>query len=194
MDTELILKNVSRFITLTDEERDYFVSIMRPRTYRKRQYVVQAGDVCKYENFVTKGCLRSYFVDDNGFEHILQFAIEDWWIGDMASFITQTPAMLNVEAVEDTELIQILKADLDALFDKYPKFDRFYRELIQKSMVTQQKRILSNISLTAEQRYLAFRSQYAFLEQRLPQNYIASYLGITPEFLSKIRKKIATHS
>lgn len=194
MDTQLILKNVSRFITLTDEERDYFVSIMRPRTYRKRQYVVQAGDVCKYENFVTKGCLRSYFVDDNGFEHILQFAIEDWWIGDMASFITQTPAMLNVEAVEDTELIQILKVDLNALFDKYPKFDRFYRELIQKSMITQQKRILSNISLTAEQRYLAFRSQYAFLEQRLPQNYIASYLGITPEFLSKIRKKIATHS
>lgn len=192
MDTQLILKNVSRFITLTDEERDYFVSIMRPRTYRKRQYVVQAGDVCKYENFVTKGCLRSYFVDDNGFEHILQFAIEDWWIGDMASFITQTPAMLNVEAVEDTELIQILKIDLDTLFDKYPKFDRFYRELIQKSMVTQQKRILSNISLTAEQRYIAFRSQYAFLEQRLPQNYIASYLGITPEFLSKIRKKIAT--
>lgn len=192
MDTQLILKNVSRFITLTDEERDYFVSIMRPRTYRKRQYVVQAGDVCKYENFVTKGCLRSYFVDDNGFEHILQFAIEDWWIGDIASFITQTPAMLNVEAVEDTELIQILKIDLDTLFDKYPKFDRFYRELIQKSMVTQQKRILSNISLTAEQRYIAFRSQYAFLEQRLPQNYIASYLGITPEFLSKIRKKIAT--
>lgn len=184
----MILSNIAKHIKLEKKEIEYFTSLLLHKKIRKRQYLLQAGDVCKYEHFVIKGCLRAYYVDENGFDYIVQFAIEDWWTGDMASFLTQSPATLNIDALEDSEVLMIEKKDIDQLFVKVPKFERFFRILMQNAFVAQQQRILLNLSKTADERYLLFRQKYPLLEKRLPQHQIAAYLGITPEFLSKIRK------
>jgi CRP-like cAMP-binding protein len=185
---ELILKNVSRHIQLTSEEADYFTSILKPRTVRKRQYLLQAGDVFRFECFVTTGCLRTYQVDEKGQEHIVQFAPEDWWTGDMYSFLTGQPATKHIDALEDSAVLLIEKSKLEELYLKIPKFDRFFRLLLQNAFITMERRIGENMTLTAEERYNRFMERYPNLEQRLPQRHIASYLGITPESLSRIRR------
>ena len=187
---DLILKNVGRHIALTPEETIYFTSILKPRALRKRQYLLQAGDVSRHECFVNKGCLRTYLVDDKGQEHNVQFAIEDWWIGDMYSFLSGLPALYNIEAIEDSELLLIEKNKLDKLYTEIPKFDRFFRILLQNAFVNMQKRISENMSLTAEERYTSFVQRYPKFEQRLSLKQIASYLGITPESLSRIRRQL----
>jgi CRP-like cAMP-binding protein len=185
---ERILANVSRHIQLTPEEVTYFTSIIKSRTVRKRQYLLQAGDVNRFEIFVNAGCLRSYEVDDKGQEHIVQFAPEDWWTGDMYSFLTGEPATKNIDALEDTEVLLIEKSHLEALYVQVPKFDRFYRLLLQRAYITLERRISENLTLSAEERYNRFIERYPNLEQRLTQRHIASYLGITPESLSRIRR------
>lgn len=186
---ELILKNISRHINLTKEEEDYFKSILKHRALRKRQYLLQAGDVCRYENYIIKGCLRAYTVDNKGEEHIAMFGMEDWWISDLYSFLTETPATQHIDALEDSEVFSIEKKDLENLYKEVPKFDRLMRILLQNAFVTNQNRILASISQTAEEQYLAFIQKYPSLEQRVPQHQIASYLGITPETISRIRKQ-----
>jgi len=186
---DLILKNVSRHIHLSSEEEMYFLSILRHRSLRKRQFLLQAGDVCQYESFVIKGILRAYTVDKNGEEHIAMFAMEDWWISDLYSFLTGTPATQHIEALEECEVLQIEKNDLDKLYIEIPKFNRFMRILLQNAFVSNQQRILASISQTAEEQYQTFIKKFAALEQRVPQHQIASYLGITPETISRIRKK-----
>jgi CRP-like cAMP-binding protein len=185
---ERILANVSRHIQLTPEEVNYFTSIIKSRTVRKRQYLLQAGDVNRFEIFVNAGCLRSYEVDDKGQEHIVQFAPEDWWTGDMYSFLTGEPATKNIDALEDTEVLLIEKSHLEELYVQVPKFDRFYRLLLQRAYTTLERRISENLTLSAEERYNRFIERYPNLEQRLTQRQIASYLGITPESLSRIRR------
>lgn len=192
MSFDPILRHISRHIQLTADEQDYFTAILKSKKVRRKQYVVQQGDVCRYENYVVSGSLRAYFADVSGFEHVVQFAVEDWWISDLASFITQTPASLNVDALENCELLQIHKADMEELYRHVPKFERFFRIMMQNAFAAQQQRILSNLSLAAEGRYLQFISSYPTFEMRFPQTQIASYLGITPEFLSKIRRQIRT--
>ncbi|MFN7116633.1 MAG: Crp/Fnr family transcriptional regulator [Saprospiraceae bacterium] len=188
---ERILHNISRFIELNEAEKHYFFSILKPRTYRRRQYLLQAGDVCKYETYIIQGCVRVYYVDDNGFEHNIMFGIEDWWISDFHSLLTQTPAQLNIEALEATEVYHIDKNSMDALFMEVPKFERYFRIMLQNAFISHQQRILQTISLPAEERYRLFVEKYPQFEQRIPQKQIAQYLGITPEFLSKIRAKAA---
>jgi CRP-like cAMP-binding protein len=194
MDFKLLLANISRHIQLDTQEVEYLQSVVQFRKLRRRQYLVQAGDVCKFETFVAKGCLRAYYVDKDGNDHILQFASEDWWISDLHSFLTQTPALLNVDALEDSELFQFDKPGLEKLYQTVPKLERYFRIMLQNAFIAHQQRILQNISLTADERYLLFRQKFPSLEQRVPQHQIASYLGITPEFLSKIRKKLASGS
>jgi CRP-like cAMP-binding protein len=188
---DLILKNIARFIQLTPEEADRFTAILKPRTLRKRQYLVQEGDVFRYECFVNKGCLRTYNIDKNGQEHMVQFAFEDWWTGDMYSFLSGQPALYHVEALEDSELFMIEKSQLEQLYIDVPKFERFFRILLQNAFVSLQRRISENMSLTAEERYLHFIERYPRFEQRLTLKQIASYLGITPESLSRIRRQMA---
>jgi len=194
MEFDLLLHNIARHIQLDTEEIAYLKSSAQSRKLKRRQYLVQAGDVCKYESFVVQGCLRAYYVDDDGNDHILQFASEDWWISDMHSFLTQTPAWLNVDALEDCELIQFDKESLGKLYQTIPKLERYFRIMLQNAFIAHQQRILQNISQHAEERYLLFRQKFPSLEQRVPQHQIASYLGITPEFLSKIRKKMSERS
>ena len=193
----LIRSHFSKLIELTDEEFDYFSSLAKFRKLRKKQYLVQAGDICRYESFVIKGCLRAYSVDEKGQEHVVQFAAEEWWIADMNSFLTETAAIYNVDALEDCELLQLDKPSLEKLYIHVPKFERFFRIKVQNAFTGLQQRITASMSETAEQRYLAFIRQYPHLEQRIPQHQIASYIGITPEFLSRLRKnflKAATKS
>jgi CRP-like cAMP-binding protein len=183
----LILKNVSRFITLTPEEEKYFTSILKIKKLKKKQYLLQEGDINRYEYFVNKGCLRTYTIDERGLEHIVQFAIEDWWTGDMYSFLTQTPARYTIDALEDSELLYLDKPSLEELYIKVPKFERFFRNLLQNAFISLQERIISNLSKPADERYCNFIEKYPLMEPRLPLKQIASYLGITPESLSRIR-------
>ncbi len=190
----LILQNISKHIQLTQEETDYFISVLQIKKLRKKQFLVQEGDVCRYETFVNKGCLRAYHVDEKGQEHIAQFAVEEWWISDMYSFLTSTPAYLNVDALEDSELLCIDKPSLEELYLHVPKFERFFRIILQNAFIAHQQRILANMSKNAEDRYLEFIERYPQLEQRVPQHQIASYLGITPESLSRVRKQLTERS
>ncbi len=188
---ETLLKNITSFIDLTEEEQHYFVSLLKQKKLRKRQYHVQAGDSCRYETYVVKGCLRQYYVDEAGIEHTVSFAVEDWWISDMYGLITGKPALTNIEAIEDCELLLIDKDDFEKLLVKIPKFERFFRIKLQRAFVAHQRRIIENMSMPADQRYLHFIQNAPSLEQRLPLKLIASFLGITPESLSRIRKQLA---
>jgi len=186
---DLLIANFSKHITLTDEDIALVKTLFKTRSLRKRQYLLQGGDICRIESFVTKGLLRAYTVDTAGDEHISMFAMEGWWTSDMYSFLTETPASQHIDALEDTEVLFIEKQDLEKLYRQAPKFDRFFRILLQNAFVANQQRIIASISQTAEEQYLQFIKKYPSLEQRIPQHQIASYLGITPETISRIRKQ-----
>jgi CRP-like cAMP-binding protein len=188
---DLILKNISRHVSLSVEEQKIFTSKLKLRKFRKKQYVLQAGDVCRFENFVTKGLLRAYSVDESGGEHIVMFGMEEWWISDLYSFLTELPSTLHIDALEDSEILSIEKPDLNNLYEELPKFERVMRILFQNAFVAQQRRILSSLHETAETRYVDFVKGYPALEQRIPQTQIASFLGMTPETLSRVRKQLA---
>ena len=190
MQIQPLLDYIKTYVVLSEQEASILESKFRVRKYLKGQFVVQNRDVCQYENFVLSGCLKSFYIDDNGQEHVVSFAIENWWVGDLGSFITQTPAELNVQCLENSVLAQIHYNELQKLYAEVPKLERFFRLIIQKAFVAAQKRIVNNFSLSATNRYLQFREQYPNIEQRVPQYLIASYLGITKEFLSKIRSQI----
>jgi len=188
--SDLLLANIAKHISLNDKEKELFLSYLSAKKIRKRQYLVQEGEHSKYSAFVLSGCLRSYFIDANGFEHILQFAIEDWWIADMMSITTQKPGNLAIDALEDSEVLLLSRENQLKLFDECPKFERYFRIITENGMVSFQRRVLENISLPAAERYKNFAKRYPIMVQRLPQTQIASYLGITPEFLSKIRHQM----
>ena len=191
MDTELILQNISRHIQLDKTETDFFVSLLQTKKFKRKEFLLKQGETCRTENFIVKGCLRTYTIDDNGFEHIVMFGIEDWWVGDLLSFLIQSPATYFIDALEDTEILQISKANLDKLFERVPKFERFFRLILQNAFIAQQQRINQNLSYSAEQRYLDFINKHPNLEQRLSQKQVSAYLGITPVFLSMLRKKLS---
>ncbi|WP_426294684.1 Crp/Fnr family transcriptional regulator [Dyadobacter endophyticus] len=187
----MIIDHFLRRIELTATEQAHFVSILKVRKLLPRQYLVQQGDVCQYESYVCKGFLRSFYVDEKGNDHTLHFAMEDWWISDSTSFHLQVPATRNIVALEASVLLQIEKNDLEQLYKDIPAFERFWRILEQKGGIAQDQRILNAISMTGAERYEALVTKYPTLEQRMPQRHIASYLGITPVFLSQIRKQLS---
>lgn len=188
---EPLLQYFDRLIPLSREEKELIAGKFHPRLYRKRQYALQEGDVCTQFYFVVRGCLRMYKVDEQGSIHILQFAAENHWINDLGSFHSIEPSELNIDALEDTMVLQISYQDLITLYTQAPKFDRIFRVLIENSFVRLQKRLLQNISSTAEERYQSFFDIYPHLANRLPQVQIAAFLGITPEFLSRLRKRLS---
>ena len=190
MEIELILKYISRHIDLSDKEKSILVEHVKVRDYLKGQFIVQQGDVCKYESYVISGCAKTFFIDQEGNEHVVMFAIENWWTADLGSFITQQPADYNVQCLEKTKVAQFSHTSLEQLYAQIPKLERFFRIIIQNAFVASQKRIVRNLSLTAKERYLIFREQYPDIQQRVPQYLIASYLGITKQFLSKIRAEL----
>jgi len=184
----LILQNIAKHISLTKEQENYFLSLLKNKKVRKKLFLSQEGDISKGPFFVTEGILRSYTVDKNGFEHILQFAPPGWWMADMYSLITQQPGSLSIDAVEDSEVLLLPKQELDKLYNEIPAFERFFRILAENALVTFQQRLIDNLSLTAKERYENFCKRYPLLIERLPQKQVASYIGVTPEFLSKMLK------
>ena len=179
----------NKLIPLNIEETRLISGLFKPRLFRKRQYVLQEGDVCTQFYFVIRGCLRMYKIDEKGSTHILQFAAENYWINDLGSFHGVKPSSLNIDALEDTVVLQISRNDLISLYIQAPKFDRIFRVLLENSFIRLQERLLQNISSTSEERYQSFLEVYPHLITRLSQVQIAAFLGITPEFLSRLRNK-----
>jgi len=182
---------INKYVNLTKDEEVKLLSKVSYRKYLKGQFVVQQGDVCKNSGFVISGCTRTFFVNEEGEEHIVMFSIENWWASEIGSFVTQTPSDYNVQCIENTELIQLSYLNQEALFMEIPKLERFFRLILERAFVASQKRIVKSFSLPAKEQYLQFRLQYPELEQRIPQYMVASYLGITKEFLSKIKNHLS---
>jgi CRP-like cAMP-binding protein len=189
---EVLFSKVEEKIKLTEAEKEICKSLFIPKKLRKRQYILQQDDICKNLIFVEKGLLRSYSVDEKGSEHILQFAPEGWWIADVFSFFTGENSAYNIDAIEDSELLLITNPAIEQLYERVPKFERYFRILTQNNMVAMQKRLTSELSSSAEEKYLKLISAYPNIVARVPQHMIASYLGLTPETLSRIRKKIVS--
>jgi len=190
MHFDLLLKHINKKVNLTENETSFLVSKLRLRTYLKGQYILQAGDISKYETFILSGTVKTFYMDDKGDEHIVAFGIEDWWVGDICSFSTQTIAEFNTQCLEQTVVAQIPYNDMEILYDEIPKLDRYFRKIVQAAYSNMSKRMVRNHSLPAKDRYLLFIETYPDIAQRVPQYMIASYLGITKEFLSTLRKKL----
>ncbi|MFC4720818.1 Crp/Fnr family transcriptional regulator [Geojedonia litorea] len=185
-----LIENIREIVPINSNDEKAIIEHFRLKKLQKKEFLIQRGDISKHMRFIAQGSLRNYYLDSQGKEHILQLGIEGWWINDFYSFFTQTPAKFYVQAVEKTVIMQISRDDLEKLFISIPLMDRYFRLKIQKGYIALQERTIFRMSQTAEERYLEFRSKYRHLEQRFPQYMIASYLGVTPEFLSSVRKKL----
>lgn len=178
---------VSRYIRLSAEELDLFHSLLKHRSVPKKRSLLKEGEVCDFEAFILKGCIRTYFLDKEGVETILVFAVEDWWVSDISSFSERKPSNLFIETVEDCELLTIDYVNKRLLFEKIPAFERMFRLLVQRSLGVLQQRFYEAVSATTEERYRHFLDKYPDVARRVPQHQIARYIGVSPEFLSKIR-------
>ena len=190
---ERLYKTFTEKIPLSEEEFSFCKSLFLPKRLRKRQYLLQEGNECKYQAFIETGMLRSYTVDEKGTEHILHFATEGWWMADLSSYITGEPSLFNIEALEDSELLLLTKASWDRLLQAIPKFEHYFRIIIQNNLIATQKRLIQSHTERAEEKYLAFTRTYPQCVSRVPQHMIASYLGISRETLSRLRRNLTTH-
>ena len=188
---ELLRKHIEKRVDLNDEEFFRCAEFFTHKTVRKRQFLLHEGDVCRQLAFVNRGCLRSYTIDHKGEEHIIQFAIEDWWISDLHSFLSGSPSTHNIDALQDSEVLLLERSARDALLETVPKMERLFRLLLEANYNATHKRIGESLSASAEERYLTFTKTYPALLELVPQNQIASYLGITPQSLSRIRKELS---
>jgi CRP-like cAMP-binding protein len=189
MNASTILAQINRHISLDERESLHFSSLLIPAKIKQGDFLENVGSVTQNFIYVELGCLMSYYTDKKGDDHVIQFATTGWWTGDLHSFTRQQPAIYSTRAIAESTVFYLPKTDMDQLLDRYPKFERYFRILFQNSLITHQDRIIQNFSDTAEDRYEHFRQKYPSLEQYVPLKYIASYLGITPEFLSKIRRR-----
>jgi CRP-like cAMP-binding protein len=188
---DLLYQNILKKVALSEEEFHQCQPFFTQRKLRKKQYLLQEGEACKYTAFVNKGILRSYAIDDKGNEQIIQFAMEDWWMADIYSFLTSEPSQYNIDAMEEVELLLITKPAQDEMVVAVPKMERYLRLLMQSSLIALQRRLIGSLNFTAEDKYLQLIASCPGIIQRVPQHQIASYLGITPETLSRIRKQMA---
>jgi CRP-like cAMP-binding protein len=188
------IKRIKEYVHLTEQEIRFTKTVLEPSSIRQNDLIVGNGEPCKFMIYVCSGCLMSYYTDAQGNVHVIQFATTGWWTGDLHSFTNYTPSIYSTRALADSEVLLLTKTNMDELFSQVPKFERYFRIIFQNSLVTHQFRIIQNFSFTAEERYLYFQNKYPSLEQFVPLKYIASYLGITPEFLSKVRRKLMEKS
>lgn len=188
---EILIENIFKKIVLNNDEQQLLKTFFIPKKLRKKQYLLQEGDVSKYLAFVEKGILRSYTVDEKGGEHIAEFAFEGWWIGDQFSFLTGEPSMYNIDALENCELLLLTKQAEEQMLEKIPKMERFFRLLLQNHLIATQGRLVSSLSNSAEEKYKQLVNACPTIPQRVPQHMLASFLGITPETLSRLRKQIS---
>lgn len=186
----LILDNIAKIVSLTEAEKELFLSKIETRQYKAKTILHNAGEICKHSYFVNSGLVRSFNINDNIVEHVLHFACEGWWIGDMYSLLSQKPGNLFIEVMEDAEIVLLSKENQEQLYFEIPKLERFFRILTENSLVAHQERLMDNLSLYAEERFDKFCKRYPTLIQRVPQKQIASYIGVTPEFFSKMKSRM----
>lgn len=186
----LILENIGKLVRLTEAEQSLILSKIEVRQYKAKTLILRAGEVCTHSYFVESGLLRSFTINDHIVEHVMSFACAGWWIGDMYSLLSQQPGTLFIEVMEDAEVVLLSKENQEALYQSIPKMERFFRILTENSLVANQERLMDNLSLTAEERYEKFCKRYPSLIQQVPQKQIASYIGVTPEFFSKMKSKM----
>lgn len=184
-----IREYLSRSVRLSEEEIKIFENSLELRLVPKKTILLQAGEVCNFEAYINKGCIREYFIDDAGIELTLQFATEDWWVSDITSFEDQIPSDMYIETLEDCELLVLTRQSKENLINEIPQLERMFRLMIQRHLSKLQKRLFKTVSATAMDQYIEFVTRYPTISQRVSQQYIASYLGITPEFLSRLRAK-----
>ncbi|RRB02487.1 Crp/Fnr family transcriptional regulator [Larkinella rosea] len=182
-----LFRHISRLVELTDDEFAFLKTLFIPKKLRRKQFLLQEGDIDKYIAFVDKGLLRVYTVDEKGVEHIVQFAPEGWWASDLYSYLTGEPARYNIEALEDAELLLLDQASNERMVQVVTKMERYLRLILQNNYVATHRRLVNSLSQSAEEKYREFVQRYPDIVQRVPQHMIASYLGITPAFLSRIR-------
>lgn len=194
MTTDHIIASVTKHVQLTQDEIVFFTSLLLPMTVRQNEFMGKPGETNKYFVYVNSGCLMSYFTDKKGADHVMQFATAGWWTGDLASYMNEVQSIHATRALADSEVFLIPRSSFDSLLEKNMKFERYFRIIFQNSLINHGNRLLQNLSATAEERYLAFSKKYPSLEQYVPLKYIASYLGMTPEFLSKIRRKLVRNN
>ena len=187
-------QHLSKEVDLTSTEFEKVLGYFEPISFQKKDQVMHSGQYINHQYYVVSGCLRTYLLDRDAKEHTLQFAVENWWSSDYIAYYTGAKSILNIECIEDTELLRVNKKDILLLFEEVPKLERFFRRQLENAFVAFQKRILSNLNNTAEERYEAFLQSYPNIEQRVKNYQIASYLGITPESLSRIRKQVKKNS
>lgn len=190
----MLIESLRKYITLSPEEAELIISKTELKKVRKKQWLVTPGEYCRTEYFVHKGCFRAYYIDEAGHEHITKFAAEGWWITDIQSYFSGLPATLYVESLENSEVVVMQKSTLEELYERIPQLNKYFRLVYQKALLNSNQRVLRTISNTARGHYLQFIEQYPNIEQRVPQYMIASYLGVTPEFLSKIKSKMLKSS
>jgi len=181
---------VAACISLTEEERRIFHSLLRFRRLKKRTLLLQESDICTFEAFIVKGCIRSYYINGDGSETNLSFAVEGWWVSDPQSFDEQSPSDMFIEALEDGELLLLDHRSKNDLLARVPKFERFFRLLLQRNLAHLQGRWRASVSHSAVQRYTSFIDKYPHIAQRVTQTQIARYIGVSPEFLSKMRSSM----
>ena len=185
-----ILQNISKHVSLTTEEETFFLSKIEFKSYKSKTILLSPGEIANSTYFVNSGILRSFTINDNIIEHVLHFACEGWWIGDMYSYISQKPGNLFIEVLEDAEVAIITKKNQQDLYIQIPKLERFFRILAENSLVSHQERLMDNLSLTAEERFEKFCTKYPTLIQKVSQKNVASYIGVTPEFFSKMKSRL----
>jgi CRP-like cAMP-binding protein len=190
MTADHIIASISKHVQLTEEETSFFTSLLLPLHVRQHEFVGKTGEPAKYFIYVNSGCLMSYYTDKEDVDHVMQFATAGWWTGDLSSYMQQNHSIYATRALTESDVWLLPRQSMDQLLDKYMKFEKYFRIIFQNSLINHQNRLIQNLSATAEERYVTFTNKYSALEQYVPLKYIASYLGMTPEFLSKIRRKL----
>ncbi|UII25856.1 Crp/Fnr family transcriptional regulator [Fulvivirga maritima] len=189
-DENAVVLKTFKGVTFSEHEENFILARFQKRQLVKGEHLLRFGEKVESQYFISEGCLRTYFVDDAGKEHTLQFAINDWWISDYTAFFSEEIATLNIECVQDAEVFEITKVSMDQLYAEIPQLEGFIRRKLERAFASFQKRILWNLALSAKERYKNFISTYPEIEQSVKNYHIASYLGITTESLSRIRKEI----
>lgn len=187
--SDQILTHIRRHILPGDAEITIFLDLLQPVQVGRRDVLLREGQACRYLYFIEEGALRAFFAGPRGKEHTIMFAVSDWWITDMYCYLNQLPAMVSIEALQDTQLLQLERSRFDTLLQEAPVFEKFFRILMQNAYTREQLRVIQSLSLPAEDRYENFLNKYPHIAALLTQKQIASYLGVTPEFLSVVRKK-----
>lgn len=187
---EIFLENIAKHVSLTAEEQESVLALVENDHYKAKTILLEEGKICTHSFFVLKGILRSYTMDENGVEHVMSFACPGWWIADMYSYLSQRPGQLFIETNEEAEVILLSKENQEKLYVQVPKMERFFRILIENSLIANQQRLIDNMTFTAEARYDKFSKKYPELVNCLPQKQIASYIGVTPEFFSKMKARL----